>query len=171
MDICPRYPDDLIQDDKFKYSRNVYRTLNKYLARNQNFEYEKIRVICSVFEDLPEEATVALRGGGMHSYRLWLALPWNLKKRITFVIDRDIQCMAGRVGIKVISLDQIREKMVSHIVISSFEYEDQWTKELIEQEGDIKVIGLYQELRRRGVYCNDAFYHKEYIKEDIVWEE
>ena len=61
--------------------------------------------------------------------------------------------------------------MVSHIVISSFEYEDQWTKELIEQEGDIKVIGLYQELRRRGVYCNDAFYHKEYIKEDIVWEE
>lgn len=171
MDICPRYPDELIQDDKFKYSRNVYRTLNKYLARNQNFEYEKIRVICSVFEDLPEEATVALRGGGMHSYRLWLALPWNLKKRITFVIDRDIQCMAGRVGIKVISLDQIREKMVSHIVISSFEYEDQWTKELIEQEGDIKVIGLYQELRRRGVYCNDAFYHKEYIKEDIVWEE
>lgn len=169
--LCPDYPDDILADDKFKYSRNLYNTMNRYLKRNHGFEEVKLKTVMDIFEQIPEDAVVALRGGGKHTYCLWLALPWRLRKKISFMIDRNPQCMASRTGVPVISLDQLREKGVSHVVISSFDYEAEWLEELQNMAGDFKIVPFYEELKSRGVACKYAFYQMEFCKEDIVWEE
>lgn len=169
--LCGRYPDDIIVNEKFKYSRNLYATLNRYLDRNKSFEDSKQKALIDIFEQLPETAVVALRGGGEHSYQLWLTLPWRLRRKISYVIDRDPQCMASRVGLPIISLEQIQEKGVSHVMPSSFIHEAEWTEELQKMQGSFKIIPLYAELKKHNVVCREAFYYKEYIEEDIVWEE
>jgi len=169
--LCPHYPDDILTYDKFKYSRNLYATLERYLKRNKTFEENKINAIIDIFEQLPEGTGVALRGGGEHSYRLWLALPWRLRKKISCVIDRDPQCMAARVGLPVIGLDQLRETDVKYIVVSSFLYETEWAEELQRMGGNFEIIRLYEALKDRSVTCKEAFYLREFSKEDIVWKE
>ena len=170
--LCPSYPSDIIQDEKFKYSRNLYATLERYLARNQKFEDEKIQNISAIFNEIPENAVIALRGGGIHTYRLWLILPWDVKRRIAFVVDRDPDCIVStRLGVPAVPIAEINAQGISHIVVSSFEYEKEWLEELHGIEGKFKAIGLYQALAERGVDCKRAFYYKEYSKEDCVWNE
>lgn len=169
-ELCPYYPADLIEHEKFKYSRNVYATLNRYLARNQEFEDKKFKCICEILEEKPACAVIALRGGGVHTYRLWMLLPWELRRRITFAIDRDPDCPASRVGLSVINVQELQEKQVDYVIVSSFEYEREWLEELKDFNLNAKVLGLYQELEKKGVVCYKAFYFKEYSEEDKVWE-
>lgn len=169
--LCPDYPDDILENDKFKYSRNMHDTIDRYLKRNGSFEEAKKKAVIDIFEQLPENAAVALRGGGEHSYYLWLTLPWRLREKISCVIDRDPHCMASRIGLPVISLDQLCEKGVSHVMISSFNYEAEWSEELRNVMGDFKIIPFYEELKNRGIACKNAFYQMEFSKEDIVWKE
>jgi len=169
-ELCPTYPADILEDEKFHYSKWMYRTTERYLERNKEFEETKLSQVVAIFEELPKEAVVALRGGGVHTYRLWQALPWHLKKRISYVIDLDVNCMASRVGLNVITLDELPEKQINYVVVSSFEREEQWMKELRERTSGCQIIGLYQELEKRGVHCKRAFYHHEYVEDDIVME-
>ncbi len=166
--LCRHYPSDIIANEKFKYSRTLYAALERYLDRNKDFEDSKQRALTDIFEQLPETAVVALRGGGEHSYQLWLTLPWRLRSKISYVIDCNPQCMASRVGLPIISLEQLEEKGVSHVIPSSFVYEAEWTEELKNMHGNFKIIPLYDELKKRKIVCKEAFYYKEYIKEDIV---
>lgn len=170
-ELCPAYPDGIIEAEKFQYARNVYATQARYLARNRQFEEEKQRAILDIFEKLPDSVTVALRGGGIHTYRLWMLLPWALKRKISLIIDQNPDCIASRLGIPVVTPAQIRKQQVDYVVVSSFEFEEHWTQELREQLPDATVIGLYRELLNRGVSCKLEFYYKEFVEDDLVWRD
>lgn len=169
--LCTEYPPDIIKDEKFKCSRNVYATVRNYLNRNDEWERKKIQEIIDLFDTIPDAGRVAIRGGGYHTWELWFALKQKQQEKIAYIIDTNKQCMAARLGLKVININDIEQNEIDMILVSSFKYESEWVEELKNSIRNIPVIGLYDYLKERGIECKAEFYKKEYIEEDIVWEE
>lgn len=169
--LCAEYPQDIIQDEQFKYYRNIYATLSNYMKRNGEWEAKKMLEITKLFDTLPDESRVAIRGGGIHTLELWVALKQKQQEKIVCVIDTDERCVAARLGIKVISADDIKREKIDMILVSSFQYESAWVAELKENIKHIPIVGLYDYLKMQGVECTTEFYKKEYTEADIVWEE
>lgn len=169
--LCTEYPQDIINDGKFRASRNIYATVRNYWKRNGGWEQEKVQKIRTLFDALPAVAHVAIRGGGRHTWELWFALKQEQQEKIAYIIDADKRCMAARLGLKVINMNDIKQEEVDMILVSSFKHEAEWIAELKNRISDIPVIGLYDYLKENGIECKVEFYKKEYAKEDIVWEE
>ena len=170
-DLCTPYPSDIILDDKFKYSRNARRTFQNYMKRNGKRQEEIEQAVRDLFDRLSKSERIALRGGGEHTMQLWYTLKENQQKNILCVIDSDKKCKAARLGLKVIDTNEVYQEKIDTIIISSYKNEIEWYEELKKSAGDILVIGLYDYLRDMGIICEREFYKREYIKEDIVWEE
>ena len=169
--LVTEYPKELIMEDKFKYSRNVYKTIDNYYKRNEKFENRKKEAIRELFNTFSDKNVVAIRGGGLHTLKMWFALEWRHKNKIEYLIDCDTQCIASRTGVPVITLEDIKNKKIDTIVISSREHEEDWYKELIQETEEISIIRLYKYLEDKGVSCSRAFYWEEIQFCDVVWEE
>ena len=169
--FCTEYPSDIINDEKFKYSRNIYATVRNYWKRNGEWERKKLQEIMALFDTIPNTGHIAIRGGGYHTWELWFALKQKQQEKIAYIIDSDKQCMAARLGLKVINMNDIEQNDIDMILVSSFKYESEWVEELKDSIRHIPVIGLYDYLKESGIECKAEFYKKEYIEEDIVWEE
>lgn len=169
--LCMEYPQDIVNDEKFKYSRNIYATVRNYWHRNGKWEMEKIQRIAALFDELPDAARVAIRGGGHHTWELWFALKQKQQEKVACVIDADKQCKAARLGLRIIAMNDIKEEEIDVILVSSFQFEAEWAEELKKKVKNIPVIGLYSYLKGNGIECKAEFYKREYAKEDIVWEE
>ncbi len=169
--LCAEYPQNLIKEEKFKYSRNVYRTLEHYYNRNCEFEKRKREAVRGLFDRISEKRVVAIRGGGIHTMRMWFELTWAQRKKINYMIDQNKNCVASYLGVEVISMDQWQAYGVDTIIVSSFDYEKRWLKELDPYAGALEVIGLYSYLKAKGITCKGPFYREEISREDVVWEE
>lgn len=166
------FPVEIYKESKFKYSEYLHKTIQNYYQRNYKFEKRKLEGLKELFSSFKKTDVVALRGGGEHTFRIWFMLDWEFRGRISYIIDRDPACMASRLGLPVVGIDEIKEKKVSTIIISSYEYEDMWGEELRKYEKKVQIIGLYTYLRKKGIVCTRPLYKREYIKEDIVlWDE
>lgn len=169
--LCTEYPQDIIEDNQFQYTRNMYATHRNYMRRNGAWEAKKIRTLKTLFDDLPDSAKVALRGGGKHTWEMWFVLSRKAQKKIAYVIDSNPRCMAAKLGVEIIGIDDILSKGLDAIIISSYKNELAWYEELKNISNDIPVIRLYDYLEENGVHCSMEFYKEEYTKEDIVWVE
>ena len=86
-----------------------------------------------------------------------------------YIIDMDPNCLASKLGIKVVIPSEIANYSINYIVISSYDYEKQWSEELrILGKGDWIVRELYTELTNNGITCTKEFYKRDYIKSDFV---
>lgn len=169
--FCTEYPRDILQEDKFKYSRNAYRTRDNYYKRNGTFEIQKKEAVDALFEMLSDYANLAIRGGGAHTFQMWFKLNWDQRRKIRYIIDFDKNCIAARLGLEVISPDELENRGIDIVLVSSLQYEKAWCEELKSRYTDIKVVGLYQYFESRGVFCKRPFYLEEITLEDAVWEE
>ncbi len=169
--ICPPYPEDMIEEEKFRYSRNIYRTLKSYYSRNGEFEKEKRQAVRELFDTVPHGSIIAVRGGGEHTAKLWFTLDWPQRERIHYIIDANRECIASRLGAEVIAPEDIGKKDIDIVVISSLDYEEAWYQDLKEQGIVAHIIRLYHYLRDRGIICSKAFYWEEFLAQDVVWEE
>ena len=169
--LVTAYPEDLIMEDKFKYSRNVYRTIDNYYKRNEKFENRKKEAVRGLFHNFSDKNVVAIRGGGLHTLKMWFALEWRQKNKIDYIIDCDSQCIASRMGVPVITPEDMRNEKIDTIVISSWEHEEDWYQELIQETKETNIIRLYKYLEDQGVSCSRAFYWEEIHFCDVVWEE
>ena len=102
---------------------------------------------------------------------MWFALEWRQKNKIDYIIDCDSQCIASRTGVPVITPEDMRNKKIDTIVISSWEHEEDWYQELIQETKETNIIRLYKYLEDQGVSCSRAFYWEEIHFCDVVWEE
>ena len=91
------------------------------------------------------------------------------RRRISYIIDKDNDCVAGKTGIKILNPENIYETKIDHIIVSSFEFRELWKKELKNQNLDntVNILDIYDELAKRGVICKRDFYKKDFIKEDF----
>lgn len=169
--LCTTYPSDIIQDEQFRYARNLYKTQQNYMKRNGEYEAEKKRVIAALFDELTDSSKIAIRGGGRHTWFLWFTLEQKTQRKISYVIDSDPKCMAAKLGVEIIGMDDLESKEIDTVIISSYKSELTWYNELQKVTNGVRIIGLYDYLEKNGIHCNMEFYKPEYIEEDIVWEE
>ena len=154
------------EHDKFQTSRIIYEAERRCLERTKGIEQKKYEVVSGLFEETDK---IAIRGGGMHTLRLLMILPYNLRERVKYIIDMDYNCLASKLGIKVIDPTKIDDYSIGYIVISSFDYEKQWSKQLYSLNNKKWVVkGIYSELEKNGIVCHKEFYKKEYIKSDFI---
>ena len=168
--LVSAYPKDLIEDNKFKYSKYVYQTFANYYKRNGTYENKKRCLVKKLFDDFSEKDVVAVRGGGTHTLGMWFALDWKQREKIHYIIDKDKECAASHLGVEIISPELLSQKKIDQIVISSFDYEKDWYEELKNTAEGIKIIGLYKYLGDCGIWCDRSYYHEEITYEDVAWE-
>ncbi len=169
--ICPSYPEDMIEEEKFRYSRNVYRTFKNYYSRNGDFEKKKRQAVRELFDTVPQGSIIAVRGGGEHTVQLWFTLDWPQREKIHYIIDTNRECIASRLGAEVIAPEDIEKKDIDTVVISSMDFEEAWYQDLKKQGIGAHIIRLYHYLRDKGIICSKAFYWEEFLARDAVWEE
>lgn len=157
---------DIAKEEKFKYSYLAYQVTQRCKERTKVQQEKKKDIIKRIFEQTEDGKVLALRGGGMHSLYLMMLLEEKLRKKVSYVIDKDPECFAGKLGIKVITVEQAAVLPLDKVLLSSFEYRQEW-KEECQQKLQAEVIDPYELLEQQGIYCREEFYHLEYEKEDF----
>lgn len=157
---------DIEKEDKFQYSRLIWHAIKKCEYRTKDETEKKLRILRQIFQSIPAEASLAVRGGGIHTVRLLMLLDENCRKKVRYIIDRDCECYGGKMGIKVVTLDEIEKYKIDYIVISSYDYREIWKNEL-KGKMDVQIIDLYEILETKGIVCTKEFYKNNYIKEDF----
>lgn len=160
---------DAYREDKFKYSRLYLTAEKKYRERSKKLTRKINDGIIEFFEKLDGSIITAIRGGGVHTYRLMMLLPERLRNKISFVIDNDSCCYAHFLGANVIGTDNIRKNNIKRIIISSFRMREAFKKELESFDSVIEILDLYDELKIMGIDLNNEFWHRDFIEDDIDW--
>lgn len=168
--LVSEYPKDIIEDNKLKYSKYVCQTFSNYYKRNGMYEKKKRYLVKKMFDDFSQQDVVAIRGGGVHTLRMWFFLDWKQREKIRYIIDINKECEASRLGVEIISPKILNQKKINVIVISSFEREEDWYKELKTIENNFNIIRFYKYLSDFGIQCDREFYKEEITYEDVVWE-
>ena len=159
---------DVWSEDKFEATRRIYSAWNSSSYRYEHEEAIKRKTIIEFFENVREDSVFAIRGGGIHTIRLLMMLPYQLRIKVKYLIDYDMKCLAGRWGIKVISPDEIGKYKIDEVLLSSFDYRGVWKEEL---EGTkIKLHDIYDSFEKKGIVCTQEFYKRKYISEDFLME-
>lgn len=154
---------DVYKEPKFKYCKYIYNAIkNRDEKRMQGIVNE----IIFLFEGF-EGKRVALRGGGIHTLRLLMILPDRIVKKISYILDQNTECLGGKLGIPVCSLNEICREEIDIIVISSYDFDKEWKEELSHYVDVQCIISLYDYLDQKGYECKKEFYRYSYKKEDF----
>ena len=153
------------------YSRIIWNANQKCSNRTADIENRKYQVIEKTFEQIPKDNIIAIRGGGIHTLRLLMLLDVDQRKRISYIIDINPDCVACKLGLKVLLPKDLHSINLNYIIVSSYDFRKQWKAELSEQNTakTISIIDLYEELAKEGIFCKKEFYKKEFIKEDFIY--
>lgn len=96
-----------------------------------------------------------------------MLLDGKVRERIRYVIDRDQECEASHLGMRVISPAEISKYQIKNIVISSFKYRDSWKKEF-DGCKELRIVDIYEAMEKEGIMCDREFYLTEYVAEDFL---
>jgi hypothetical protein len=113
----------------------------------------------------------------MAAYRLLLRVGLELCARVRYIIDRDPECIAGRLGIEVIAPDRISEYDLDTVVRLPHPSAPETvflSKEAIQgrlRREKAEVIDIYEYLADNGVPCTTHFWDRELTDEDIDVEQ
>lgn len=161
---------DIYGEEKFKYSRIIWEAECRCKERTMDIENLKEKIIRQLVDRIPEKSIVAVRGGGFHTLRFLMLLNDTQRQKIHFIIDRDKQCVAGKIGKPVLTTDEMQNEKIDCLIISSYDYRRQWKEELLLANYS-NVIDIYEELEKEGIYCNKEFYKKNFINRDFDHDE
>lgn len=164
--ITSRKRIDLSTEEKFRYSRLLQQIVERCRTRTAERQEEKLNIIRNVFAEIPEGKILALRGGGLSSLRLLMLLDENSRKKVRYVIDADKECYAGKVGVKVISVEEADGYQIEKVIISSFGNRYEWKKECVNSL-KAEVVDLYDIFEQHGIECQEDFCDLEYAEEDF----
>lgn len=157
---------DYFHADRFRYARILIVAEQKYAERTKNIRMRKWEVIENIFSQIQDDEILAIRGGGFHTLHLLMPLKESLRNKVKYIIDGDRECVAGKMGIEVITLDEMLTKGVSTVLVSSYYYLQEWEQELKTYAG-IKIINIYRILEERGLPCEMEVCFERLIEEDF----
>ena len=157
---------DLSAEEKFKYSRLVQQVMEQCRMRTAERQEEKINIIRNIFAEIPEGEILALRGGELSSLRLLMLLDENARKKVGYIIDEDKECYAGKMGIRVVSMEEAGDCRIDKVIIASFNYRREWKEECVNNL-KAEIVDLYDILKQYGIECQVDFCDLEYAEEDF----
>ena len=153
------------EEEKFEASRLLYTAWSHSSVRYEKEEADKQQILLELFGDINRNEITAIRGGGMHSLRLLMLLPYEIREKIDYIIDTNQDCVASRLGIKVISPSEISDYRIRTIIISSLFYRELWKEELKEFKG--KIIDFYMDFEKRGIDISHDFFVRKFLPQDF----
>ncbi|MDR2569458.1 MAG: hypothetical protein LBD23_04045 [Oscillospiraceae bacterium] len=154
---------DIENEDIFKYSRYLYKILEKYHTRVGDYEERKTAVLQKLFTDL-ENVNAAIYIGGNNCLYLLQRVGPEYFKNINYIIDTNPDCLGSKMGIPVIELSQTEKYNIDLIVTINFQ--NQYPSS--ELDGlNCKIINIYDYLEEHGVKCTRDFWYYEFEKEDF----
>lgn len=157
---------DYFHIDKFRYSRILITAEQRRAERTRNLRMRKQEVISNIFGQIQDSEVFALRGGGYHTLNLLMPLKEQLRSKVKYIIDGDRDCAGGKMGIEVITLNEMLQKGVTTVLISSYHYLRAWEEELKAYDG-IRIINMYRILEEHGLPCEREACFEEFIDEDF----
>lgn len=157
---------DYFHIDKFRYTRILITAEQRCAERTQNIRIRKWEVIEEIFDRIRDEEVLALRGGGFHTLHLLMPLKEQYRNKVKYIIDGDRECVGGKMGIEVITLEELLQKGVTTVLISSYEHLQEWEQQLSVYKG-IRIINIYKILEENGFPCDREFCFEKFRDEDF----
>lgn len=131
--------------------------MNKYKINTNLMKKKKIiSCINNLIDNLPNDKTIAIRGGGEHTEKLLSCIKnkKNLKK-IKFIIDNNANNITKY---KLINSSEIKFYKIDIIIISSFAYKEEMELEIFNLDCNCKIIDIYDYLLYHSLKLNEPFY-------------
>ncbi len=158
---------DIYKDDFFKYSRYVYKVFENYENRVGSLLKRKIDMLCKMIIDIPKNKTVAIRCGGENTRKLFWSIDDNCKSRISYIIDKERNCLSSKLGIPVILPEEIKTKKIDVIIISCYPMPSAIVNEKNQLLLKYEVIDMYEYLINSGFDIKSEFYREPYEDSDF----
>ena len=157
---------DYFHIDKFRFTRILIAADRRRAERTKDIRMKKWEVIKNFFYQIQDTEVLALRGGGYHTLNLLMPLEERYRNKVKYIIDGDRDCIGGKMGIEVITLDEMLSKGVTTVLISTYQYLREWEQELQSYEG-IQIINIYRILKEHGLPCEMEACFEKFIDEDF----
>ncbi|MBQ2982178.1 MAG: sulfatase-like hydrolase/transferase [Lachnospiraceae bacterium] len=159
------YPIDIIDDEKFKYSKYMYKLVEKYDNYAREYKKRYMKIICKELDKYPTNS-VAIRMGGDHSMNLYNLLNEEYKDKISCFIDNNKKCICKKYGKPIVTLDELPKGNIQAIILSSYDHLKTLRKEVKQYTENIDVIDIYVLLEKNGIYCTQNFYMDIKLKDE-----
>ena len=105
----------------------------------------------------PEEAVIAMRGGGIHFKKMWELMTEKAKRRIAYIFDRNIN---GDLCIPIIDPDEIDKYHIDVIILASWKFRDEFIDEFMERKGQYEIVDPYEYWMENGLRFYCEFYNE-----------
>lgn len=165
-ELAGEYPVDIIEDDKFRFTRYLYALY--YNIMKHNDISKRVDILNGLLNPYPENS-VGIRMGGVHSMRLYYLLSKENKRKIWGFIDNSDECICSNLHLPIIRPTQIEELTnigVKAILLSSYVNLDMIRTESALWGKSLDVLDIYDYLEKNGIICKKNFYAVEVTDED-----
>lgn len=165
-DLAGTYPKDVIQDEKFKYSKYLYYLYDNLLKHNN------VAACVEMINDLLKnytENSVGIRMGGEHSVALYYILSEENKKKVWGFIDGNRACLCSQYHLPVIGVEDMKvlETIgIKAVLLSSYKNLDLLREESLKWPDNIDVLDIYAYFEKNGIKCKREFYEVTGTDED-----
>ncbi len=157
-ELAGEYPKDVIEDEKFQYSKYLYVLYGNLVKRNN--VAERVTCINDILKKFPERS-VAVRMGGNHSVALYYILSEENKKKIWGFIDNQKTCLCSAFNLPIAGTDEIEElerRGVKAVILSSYVSLKALRDEAKMLYKNMEIVDLYDSFVRNGIWCKGCFY-------------
>ena len=162
------------ENKKFKYTKYLNMVVDRYNKRNSEYENRKAKLLKSLFEGFDNNLNIAIYSGKETSFKLLMLMGLDLCKKVSYIVDVEPDCIAGKLGIPVINPDNIG-KIPIDIIIQTRHHStpSRFGVGLYEKENpvlgetDCNVIDIYSYLDNNGIKCTRDFWMLELDETDF----
>lgn len=164
--LVGKFPDNLLEDNYFEYTRYLYKLYDNISKHNDMSK--RIALINQALTGYPENS-VAVRTGGITSVMLYYILSEENTRKIWGIIDNDKECLCSKLGMPVIVPEKATELNrygIKAILLDSYIHLEMLHKEAKLRFGHIDVVDIYETFEKNGIKCRDEFYKVNGIMED-----
>lgn len=164
--IVGKNPQEIYQEERFRYSKYLYRLYDRFTRHKDEIS----DLINNAFNSFTT-GSVAIRMGGDHSAELYCWLTDDNKRKISYFIDNNKNCVCSKFGYPIISYEEFMNKQdIGVVVLSSFKYLELLKEEAKNYHNYVQVIDLYEYLKFNGIESKDNFYLIKLLDRDYEVE-
>lgn len=163
---------DVYGDAFFKNCRQLYKVWDTYKRRTGGVE-PGILLLRDAVAEIPRNKTIAIRGGGQHTIEL-LSVLGKDAARIRYIIDikKGMEFTKEFRGpglyLEVIAPNEIGEKKIDVVIVSSLRYRKEIKEELIQMRSKFQIIDIYEMLEEQEIFLDRGFYELRILPEDYA---
>lgn len=130
----------------------------KYFENSNTLGDNVIEYIREIMKNIPDDSSIAIRGGGEHTAKLLELIPDT--KNVIGIFDANSSYTNNSGRIRSYPSNALEDYEVDVVIVSSFKYRSEIRKELEGLETkELIVIDIYDELAKQGIYLEKLFYY------------